>query len=153
MANVPSYEEKTGMQYDTFIKKALNTERKWFFKELRQQMERQSLFCELDESQTEYFEDSGALETFADIEAEFEVLKYTVAVRDVLLYYALSQIDERARNIILMAFWLEMSDQEIADQAGMKRSTVNYIRNKTYKKLKEILEADGHESSSYFLKH
>ena len=71
MADTPSYEEKTEMQYNAFIKKALATEVKWFFKELHQQMARQSLFSELDEEQTEYFEDSGALEAFADIEAVF----------------------------------------------------------------------------------
>jgi DNA-directed RNA polymerase sigma subunit (sigma70/sigma32) len=83
---------------------------------------------------------------------EFHVMQYSVAVKDALIYDVLSRIDEQGRDIILMAFWLEMRDQEIADKMRLKRRKVNYIRNKTYQKLKTMLEADGYDASSFFPK-
>ena len=125
MADMPSYEEKT---------------------------EKQSLFCELEDGQAESFEDTGALEAFEDVDTAFQVMEYSVSVRSDLLYEALSQIDERARNVILMAFWLDMTDREISEETGLKRRTVNDIKNKTYKKLRTALEDDGHDASTFFPK-
>jgi RNA polymerase sigma factor (sigma-70 family) len=150
MADTPSYEEKIEMQYDALIKNALGNERKNFFRDLNRQIKKQSLFSDLDDGQAEAFADDSASEAFADVEAEFQVMQYSVAVRDALLYDALSQLDDSRRNIILMAFWLEMSDREIADETGMKRRTVNGIKHKTYKIIKQILEADGYDANSFF---
>jgi RNA polymerase sigma factor (sigma-70 family) len=153
MADTPSYEQKTEMEYDALIKTALGNEKKNFFRDMERQMKKQALFSELDDNQVECFEDSGALEAFNFVDAEFQVLRYSVAVRDALLHDALSRIDEMARNVILMAFWLEMSDREIADDTGIPRRTVNKIRNKAYMKLKEILEGEGYDANSFFPKH
>ena len=112
-------------------------------------MSKQTLFSELDVEQAEALEDSRASAALECINAEFLILQYSVEVQDTLLYAALSRINERARNIILMFHWLGMTDQEIAGETGLRRRTVNDIRNKTYAILKEILEADGYGTSSF----
>jgi RNA polymerase sigma factor (sigma-70 family) len=120
---------------------------------LGEEIENLSLFCELDDGQLECFADAYAQQAFDGLETEFQVMQYTVEVRDSLLYDALSQLDERSRNVILMWHWLEMTDQEIADEIGKKRRTVNDIRRNAHRQLKNILEADGYDASSFFSKH
>lgn len=130
MANTPSYEQITERQYDTFIKKALINEQRNFFRALKRRMKREVLFCELGEERVNAFIDPSATEAFSDVEAEFNVLQYSVSVRNDLLNETLSLLDEQARNVILMFHWLDMTDQEISDETGFPRRTVNYVRNK-----------------------
>ena len=153
MADTPSYEQKTEMQYDRFIKKVLVNERSNFITSLKRRMSWQTLFCELGDGKENSFEDDSALDALARVEAEFQVMRCSVPVRNAALYETLSKIDERARNVILMSYWFGMTDQEIADETGLKRRTVNDVKNKTYKKLRTMLEEDGYDASSFFPRH
>jgi len=148
-----SHEQKTEMQYDRWIKKSLGNELKNFHTEAAQHAEHEALFCEFDEDQVEAFEDKYAGDAYDYVDSEFQVLQYSVAVRNALLHDALSLIDGKSRGIILMAFWLEMTDLEISEETGIPRSTVNAIKHKTYKNLKKILEDNGYDANTFFPKH
>ena len=144
MMDTPSYEQEVEEKYDSFIKKSLGRERISFSRQFFRQMERQSLFSELTEGQTEAFEDKQASEMLGCVETEFQVLQYPIMVRNSRLCDALSQLDERSLDITLMFYWLGMTDQEIAGETGLKRRKVNDIRNKSYPRLKKLLEANGY---------
>jgi len=150
MAEAPTYEQITEIQFDAFIFRTLDREVKNHVRDTQRQMRKQILFSEMDEWQPDEYEDACARNAFADIEAAFDVLEYSVAVHNDLLYDALTQLDEKYREVILMEFWLNMTDQEIADEINMKRRTVNNIRKKSYIKLREIMEANGHDARSLF---
>jgi len=150
MANTPSYEEKIEMQYDAFIKSAFGKERKCFFRQLSRQMDKQTLFSDMDADHIESIADGYAIKAFDDIEAEFQVMQYSVFVHDDLLHNALSQLDHRTRDIVLLAFWMEMTDREIADETGIPRRTVNRIRNNAYEKLRKVLEDEGYDARNFF---
>jgi RNA polymerase sigma factor (sigma-70 family) len=154
MVDSSSYEQRTEMEYDCFIKNSLDKEVKMFLRgeRRRRRLKKQALFSEMGEEDIAALEDSGAREAYDLVGSEFQVLQYPVAVRDSLLYDALTQIDERARNIILMAYWLEMSDLEISDETGMPRRTVNDVKRKAYAKLRKILEGNGHDANTFFPK-
>jgi RNA polymerase sigma factor (sigma-70 family) len=152
MADNPSRGQKTEKEYGALIKRALDNERKNFFRDTERQADKQTPFGELDGDRVESVEDERASEAFELIESEFRVMKYSVAVRDALLREALSKLDETKRDIILMAFWLEMSDREISDETGISLRTVNNIRNRSYKELREILEEEGYDANRFFPK-
>jgi RNA polymerase sigma factor (sigma-70 family) len=152
MADNPSYEQQTEMQYDAFIKHSLDREVKKFLRGTNRLMAKQTLFSEMDGEDTAVFEDDRALAAYDFVDSEFQVLQYSVAVRDALLHDALSQIDEQARNIVLMAYWLDMSDLEISDETDIPRRTVNEIKRRTYGKLKKILEDKGYDANTFFPK-
>ena len=152
MADTPSYEQKTEIQFDSLIKVALKNEVISFQRKMRDEYEKQSLFCELDEGQVENIADNKALEAFNHVGTEFQVMQYTVDVCDALLYEALSQVDEVARNMVLMRHWLEMKDQEIANATGIERRKVKKIRKNTYTLIEKILEAKGYGKSSFVTK-
>jgi RNA polymerase sigma factor (sigma-70 family) len=153
MVDSLSYEQKSEMRFGSFTKKSLKNEVKNFFRDMNSTAQKQVLFSELDDTQVERFEDNRAIEAFEDIGLEFQVLQYSVIVRNEMLYEAISKLPGQMRDIILLAYWLNMTDQEIADETGMKRRTVNYNRLKAQDRLREILKGAGYDADNFFPKH
>ena len=70
----------------------------------------------------------------------FNVLNNEVIVNNDTIAEALKKLPERKREIILLSYFLEMTDDEIGKNLNMVRSTVQYQRNQTLKELKRELE-------------
>lgn len=87
--------------------------------------------CAYDEYSTDY--------------SRFKVLEYDIAVKDELLAEALHELPENKRDIILLSYFLDYNDIEIAELLNLVRRTVNDQRNKALKDLKIRLEEKQHE--------
>lgn len=72
-------------------------------------------------------------------------MEYDIAVRDELLAEALQELPEKKRDIVLLSYFLEYSDIEIAQLLNSVRRTVNDQRNKALKDLKKRMEDKKHE--------
>ena len=70
---------------------------------------------------------------------EFKVLEYVVSVHNLHLADALNALPERKRNIILLYYFLDMTDEEIGEAMRTMRRTVNVIRNKSIQELKALI--------------
>ena len=70
----------------------------------------------------------------------FQVQGYTIPIRSEILANALVKLSEKKRDIILLAYFLDMTDQEIADKLDMVRYTVQRRRAKSLKELKKEME-------------
>lgn len=68
-----------------------------------------------------------------------------VVVNDELIAEALRTLPERKRDIILLAYFLEMSDREIGEKLNLLRATVQYQRTSTLRELKKYLEENADE--------
>ena len=77
--------------------------------------------------------------------ANFKVLEYDIAVKDELLAEALQQLPEKKRDIVLLSYFLDYSDMEIADLLNLVRRTVNDQRNKALHDLKKRMEENQNE--------
>ena len=77
----------------------------------------------------------------------FQVLGYDIEVKDTLLVEALQTLTEKKRNVILLSYFLEMSDAEIAREMKLVHSTIREHRLRSLELLKEIMEGnmDGAE--------
>lgn len=75
----------------------------------------------------------------------FQVGDETVLVKDDRLAEALAAIPEKERNIILLYWFLELADREIADRMGIARRTVNTHRQNAYRLLKKLMGGDADE--------
>lgn len=71
-----------------------------------------------------------------------------VAIENEVLANALTVLPDDKRDIVLLAFFLDMTDQEIADKLDMVRRTVQYKRAQSLKELKKEMEVteDGAQS-------
>lgn len=72
----------------------------------------------------------------------FQVYGYDILIKDALLAEALSALTERKRSIILMSYFLGMSDVEIAKELQVVRSAVNKHKKISLKQLKELMKGE-----------
>ena len=77
----------------------------------------------------------------------FEVLGIPVVVTGDVLAEILVQLPEGKRDIILLSFFLEMTDREIAEYLHIVHQTVSKRRIGILKELRKILEKEGYEWS------
>src|SRR5699024_8328192 len=111
--------------FDSFCKKVLKQEARDYYDELKRQRDREVSFSDLSEKELAqlYTEDNYFVS-----EQIFNVLGLNVIVTDDVIAEALQSLPERKRDIILLSYFLELSDREIGDKLNMLRSTVQYQR-------------------------
>lgn len=132
-----SSEETIRHQYDALAKKVLKGEAKSYFRELAKHATHElpvSSLCkaevaqlfDFDEYQSEYY--------------RFCVQGYDIAVKDDLLGETLQMLPEKSRDIILLSYFLEMSDAEIGGLLNVVRSTIFRHRKDALMKLRQYME-------------
>lgn len=128
--------------FDSYCKKILKNEAIDCFREIRRHRQREIFFSELSEKEWKqlYMEDEYDLET-----CNFRVLGYNVEVKDTLIAEALKLLSAKKRDIVLLSYYLDMSDTEIAKLLNLRQSTIHYHRTSSLKSLKEFLEERTNE--------
>ena len=76
---------------------------------------------------------------------EFRVGNDIVLIESDRLSEALEAIPEKDRNILLMYFFLDMADREIADRIGIARRTVNDRRQGAIRLLQKLMGGEADE--------
>ena len=130
-------EEIIQIVFDSFCKRVLKNAAIDCFREIKKHREREQFFSELTEKEWQqiYMEDEYKLERHV-----FQVLGQEVEVKNFLIAKALKHLPEKKRNVILMYYYLEMTESEIAEQMDLGQSTINYHRMNSLKELEEFLE-------------
>ena len=128
--------------FDSYCKRILKNEAIDCFREIRKHKQREIFFSELSEKEWKqlYMEDEYNLETCI-----FQVLGYDVEVKDALIAEALKLLSDKKRDVVLLAYYLDMSDTEIAKLLNLRQSTIHYHRTSSLKSLKEFLEERTNE--------
>lgn len=116
-----------------------------YLRELARQAAHEVAFSELSEEQMERLH---VLDAYPSEAIHFDVQGYDIAINNERLADALSALSEDKRDIVLLAYFLDMSDQEIADRLNLVRRTVQYRRASSLKEMKHRLEVheDGGQS-------
>ncbi|NSG11499.1 sigma-70 family RNA polymerase sigma factor [Blautia producta] len=139
------YDEQTVMhQFDRKCKLALDGEVADYEKHMAYLQKHEIMFSELLEKETDCFftTDEYGLEKYY-----FKVGGYDVEVKDALLAEALETLTERKRDVILLSYFMEMSDADIARQLHLVRSTVHEHRTRSLELLKNKMEERVDENS------
>jgi len=68
-----------------------------------------------------------------------------ILIENDLLADALNALPQDNRDILLMYWFLEMADREIAERMNLARRTINNRRLKSYRLLKELMGGDANE--------
>ena len=135
--------ERNRHKFDSYCKKVLKNAAIDCYREIRKHRQRESFFSELSKKEWNqlFMEDKYNLETF-----NFKVREYDIEVKDALLAEALKILSEKKREVVLMAYYLDMSDTDIARLLDLRQSTIHYHRMSSLKALKEYLEANTDET-------
>ena len=111
--------------FDSYCKRILKNEAIDCFREIQKHRQREIFFSELSEKEWKqlYMEDEYDLDT-----CNFQVLGYDVEVKDALIAEALNLLSDKKREVVLLAYFLDMSDTEIAKLLNLRQSTIHYHR-------------------------
>lgn len=135
-------EEDIQRVFDCYCKRILKNEAINIQKHNQYMNSRQVSFSELTPEQLAQI---CTCDEYSSDFSRFKVLEYDIAVKDELLAEALQELPERKRDIILLSYFLDYNDVEIAELLNLVRRTVNDQRNKALKDLKNRMEGNQHE--------
>lgn len=123
-------------KFCSYCIKVMEGEALYYLRQLEKQREKEVCFSDLTQ------EERNQLSAYDDLLEihYFQVMNTDVPVRDEDISNALKRLPERKRMIILMAFFLGMTEQEIADYCHLVQSTVHYHKAESLRMLKDILE-------------
>ena len=122
---------------DMKLKKVVKGIVRNYRKELARRQAKEVSFCELPEIVVE------KLIVWDDYESEyttFDVCGTEIRVLDEELAEALKQLPEQNRNIVLMFFFLDMSDSEIGEKLNINRSTSYRHRRNSLEEIRKQLK-------------
>jgi RNA polymerase sigma factor (sigma-70 family) len=133
-----SHEQRIAQAFDSYCKKILKYAARDYYEQTRLRGEREISFSELSarelaglSAMDNYFMDAYAFNVFGE----------NVGVTDAELAEALNAIPADRRDIVLMSYFFDMTDREIAEKLNMARRTVAYQRTSILRELRKILES------------
>lgn len=123
-------------KFCTYCIKVLHGEALNYLAELKKIREREVNFSELMPKE---WNQLCTYDDFPDTES-FEVMGMDIQVKDADISDALKKLPEKKRRIILMLYFLDMTEQEIADCLQLVQCTVHYHKDDSLKLLKKFME-------------
>ena len=134
----PSDFQKTVQcRFESCLKKVVRHVVKDYQKKLKRRQKEETLFCELPEIVVENLAVWDDYDTDYTI---FNVCGNDIRICDDELAEALKHLSERNRENLLMYYFLEMSDTEIAKRQNISRSGVFQNRHNSLELMKKILK-------------
>ena len=137
-----SHEEHIRHTFDAFCKKVLRNEARDYLDEIVRKRSREISLSELPAEAMAQF---AAYDRYFAEDSEFDILGCTVYVDNPELAQAIAALPKDKQEVILLFYFLEMSDYEIARRLNMIRRSVTYRRTSTLKLLKEWIGGNADE--------
>lgn len=138
----PSQVKTVRHQFDTICRKVLREESRNIDKIRERRLKREICFSGLSQhevnnlfAEDEYFFDNTC----------FEVMNQMVAIKNNKLAEAIESLAEEKQQIILLSYFFDMTDREIAETLDSFRSTVQRKKVNSIKELKIKLEVEVSE--------
>jgi len=126
-------------QFDCVCRKALRGEASDYRREMARRAKYEVTFSELSESEMNRL---YVLDEYEMEKRTYHVLDFDVEVKSELIAEALDALPKQKRDVILLSYFLEMSDAEIARKMNLVRSTIHHHRTSSLKLLKNLLKED-----------
>lgn len=141
----PSQMKTVRHQFDSICRKVLRDESRNYKKQLARRAEKEINLSELSETELGQF---YAMDEYPSDSTYFDVLEYRVAVKDDRLAEALEALPSKKRDVILLSYFLDMTDTEIAEKLKVVGSTIHRRRTSSLEELKLRLEVkeDGQDA-------
>lgn len=131
-------------QFDSFCKKILKGEANSYRKELVRRFQYEVPFSELSERELSQL---YAMDEYSTDYHLFQVLGYDVEVKNALIGEALEALSEKKRNIILLSYFMDMSDEEIGELMNLVRTTIYRHRTNSLNQIKKYMEGKANDEN------
>ena len=136
------YEQRVQNQFGCFCTRVLRNEARDIQRNYAYLREMEKSLDALDASE---LKQTATQDKYFMGEHIFEVLGLPVVVSGDLLAEALAQLPESKRNVILLSYFLGMSDREIGRRLNVVHQTISKRRAVSLKELREYLTKEGFE--------
>ncbi len=136
------HEEHKQHAFDSFCKKVLKCEAYNGYREISRRQKHEVSFSELPE---DYMAQLAAWDRYPWEYTSFLVDGAVILIENDRLAKALNNLPQESRDILLMYFFLDMADGEIAAQLQLARKTVNNRRLRSYRLLKKLMGGEADE--------
>ena len=133
----PSQIKTVRHQFDCFCKKVLREESRDYERQLARRREKETIFSDLPDA---VLSQIGEIDDYPSDHTYFDVLDYRIAIRNEQLAKALASLPSKNRDVVLLAFFLDMNDSEIAEKFNVVRTTIQRRRISSLAELKSRLE-------------
>lgn len=125
------------LQFNAMMMRTIKGTLKQKKKQIARRSTREIPFSEID---TIPLYTQGTADTYSCDMELFHTLHFVVHVNDEKISIALKELSERQRAFILLYYFRNMSDREIAELYHISRSAVGYTRNRGLQKLKKMMK-------------
>jgi len=140
MSLSPADKKRIQQQFDCFAKKVLRGEASSYIKEVAARSSREINFSDLPENEMDKL---LTVDEYSTDATHYNVNGFDIAVRDDLLSEALDALPDRKREIILLAYFMDMSDTEIAALFRNNRKTIYKRRTTGLDLLKNLMKEES----------
>ena len=137
-----SHELNKQHAFDAFCKKVLRNDARNYYDEMKRLRDKEVSFSELPEQELGQL---SMTDKYFATEQTFSVSGSDIIVNDESIAEALRILPESKRDIILLYYFVELSDGKIGNKLNLIRSTVQYQRTSALRELKEFMEGNANE--------
>ena len=137
-----SYEQRIQNQFGAFCTRVLKNEANRIHNEYTRQRQIEK---SLEELSPDELDQIAAEDKYFQDEYVFEVLGKQVVVTGNLLAEAIAKLSEKKRDIILLSYFLGLTDREISEYMNVVRQAISRRRAGILRELREYLEKEGLE--------
>lgn len=134
-----SFETAIRLQFNTLVKRVVDTTVKDYEKELYRRAKREIPFSELPDIMVESF---ASDEEYAIEKIVFVACGIEIPVEIGELAAALEKLPEKKRNVLLLSYFEEYSDSVIAELMNVTRNGIYKRRMSALKQMKDILQEE-----------
>ena len=134
-----NHEEHIRHSFDSYCKSVLKRTARECYGAIKKRGEREVAFSQLSARELANLAVTDDYFTGGYI---YTVLGESVGVTDADLAEALNALPADRRDIVLMSYFFDMTDKEIADRLNMVRRTVAHYRKSSLEELKKIMESE-----------
>ena len=146
MKNSKKSEQRIQNQFGAFCTRVLKNETRYIQRELGNKAIKEKSYDEL--SKKDLYE-LAAYDSYFDGEHSFDVQRKEIVVKGDMLVAALAAALEKLpadkRNIILLSYFMEMTDREVARELDTVHQNVSKRRARMLKLMRDYLEKEGFE--------
>lgn len=133
----PSQKTSIRYQFEVYCKKVVRGERCDYLRQVLRRAEQETCFSDLP---FDALLQIGASDDYPSNHYVFEAQGHQISVADDRLGEALSQIEAAGRNLLLLAYFLDLNDREIGTLLGIPRSTIQRRRQRFLDQMKQLLK-------------
>lgn len=132
-----SFEKAIEAQFDCLVKKVITCEQKKYYRDIFNRKKREITFSDLPEKTLSKF---SIMDDYSSNYTAFNVLGMEVQVLDEQLSKILKILPDKKRNIILLSYFMDMSDSEIGQLMNLVKSTIYRHRTSTLEGIRKMYE-------------